>query len=171
MSEGRKQIVFTVPAVPVAQPRPRAAIGHHGRAMVYGAKKEHKVHSFKATVRLVAQQNYHGAPLTGPLYLGITFVFPRPKSMIWKKRPMPRVPHVTRPDADNCVKTILDALNELVFVDDAQVAACYCEKLIASGDEQPHVVVTIYEFQSEGMTDATGHNQSKPGEKQMELLA
>jgi len=139
-------IVFIVPAVPIAQPRPRATT-ISGAARMYEAKKEHPVHVFKAACKLAAHKAYQGAPLTGPLRVDLQFVFPRPKSMLWKTRAMPRLAHTKKPDADNLVKSVLDALNGVVFVDDSQVFEVNCLKVIASGSEQPHVEVRIEEVQ------------------------
>lgn len=139
------KIAFIVPAVPVAQPRQRHTI----RATAAGTfiknytPAKHKVNDFKATVRMAAAEAYSGAPLDGPLRLSVVFVFPRPGRLIWKKRPMPRVPHCSKPDRDNCEKSLLDALKGQVFIDDAQVCCGEVQKVYAAGDEQPHVSVVI----------------------------
>ena len=39
--------------------------------------------------------------------------------------------HPKRPDLDNCVKTVCDALNGIVYYDDGQVARIVCEKRYA----------------------------------------
>lgn len=145
-------IRFTVPAVPVAQPRPRAVQGHNGHARMHevthiknadGTRKPHPIAAFKATVRMAAEQAYQGPPLEGPLRMTIVFVFPRTTSQIWKTRPMPRLHHTKTPDRDNCEKAVMDALKGTVFADDAQVCCGEVSKWIAAGDEQPHVEVTI----------------------------
>lgn len=135
-------IFIHVPAVPVAQPRPRATIrGHH--AAVYSPAK-HPVEAFKATVRMAAHSTLGPfVPLDGPLSVDIVFVFPRPKNRIWKTKPMPRERHTKKPDRDNCDKGVLDALSGLLWIDDCQVCAGSIEKWIASGDEQPHVTITV----------------------------
>lgn len=140
-----REITFTVPAVPVAQPRPRAT-AIHGRARMFEANAGHKIHTFKASVRMAARAAYGGSPLAGPLSIELLFVFPRPKGLCWKKRPMPRLPKTSKPDVDNLVKSVLDALNETTFADDAQVCDCRCSKFIAAGGEQPHVAVTVREL-------------------------
>ncbi|MEM9588985.1 MAG: RusA family crossover junction endodeoxyribonuclease, partial [Planctomycetota bacterium] len=98
-----------VPAVPVAQPRPRATIrGFH--AAVYTPSK-HPVEAFKATVRMAAADVMRGrAPLQGPLRVDAEFVFPRPRNRVWKTKPMPRERHTKKPDRDNLDKAALDAL-------------------------------------------------------------
>ena len=136
-------IVIEVPAVPIAQPRARAtAISGHAR--VYEPTK-HPVAAFKATVRLSAKVAYHGAPLDKPLNVSLVFVMPRPTNLIWKKRDMPRLPHAKKPDADNLVKSVFDALNGLLWVDDSQVHCLSVVKWIASGNEQPHVEIGVEE--------------------------
>jgi Holliday junction resolvase RusA-like endonuclease len=134
-------ISFTVPAIPIAQPRQRQAViaGHvHNYTSAH-----HPVNAFKAACALAAHATYRGPPLQGPLYICLVFVFPRPKAMCWKKRPQPRAWHMIRPDAENVVKAVLDSLTKQVWHDDAQIAQLYVEKHIAAGDEQPHVEVAI----------------------------
>lgn len=143
-------IQFTVPAVPVAQPRTRAR-AFAGHARVYTPttlgkgenKRPHPVHAFKATVRLVASERYTGPPLAGALRIDAVFVFPRQSAKVWKTKPMPRYRHVTKPDRDNLDKALLDSLKGGIFVDDCQVCAGEIEKWHAAGDEQPHCEITI----------------------------
>lgn len=132
-----------VPAIPVAQPRPKAT-RINGFTRVYNPKGP--VDAFKATVRMAVQQAYQGPPIESPLSVSIIFVFPRTKDLIWKRRPMPRVRHAKKPDRDNCDKAVLDALNKLIWLDDSQVCAGSIEKWIAAGDEQPHVTIVIEEL-------------------------
>lgn len=134
-------ITFTVPAIPIATPRPKAAI-LHGHATVYGAKKSHKIHSFKATMAMAAKEAYQGPPLDGPLALTFIAVLPRPSNMRWKTRPQPRKYHERKPDFDNLLKSV-DALTKILWRDDSQISKVSFEKHIAAGDEQPHVVVTV----------------------------
>ena len=103
----------------------------------------HPVTGFKATVRLAFQQAYQGPPLTGPLRCSLVFVLPRPKNMIWKKRPMPRAWHDKKPDRDNLDKAVMDALKGIAWIDDAQVCDGTIRKYIAAGDEQPHVEIIL----------------------------
>lgn len=138
-------IEFTVPAVPVAQPRQRhrvVTVGGKTFSTNYTPQRS-PVNEFKATIRMAAQQAYSGPPLEGPLRVDVVFVFPRPRSKVWKSRPMPRYRHISKPDRDNADKAVLDALAGLLFVDDCQVCAGEPEKWVAAGDEQPHVLVKI----------------------------
>ena len=47
----------------------------------------------------------------------MTFTLPRPRSVPVHKRPRPKV----RPDLDKLVRALLDALQGIAFIDDAQV--------------------------------------------------
>ena len=142
-------IRFIVPAVPIAQPRQRhAMIAGHIRN--YTPTKS-PVNAFKASARLAFSQVYCLEPLDGPVTLSCVFVMPRPKRLIWKRREMPREPHTGKPDLDNLIKSLKDALKGLAWRDDSQVCS-YAEpfgKVIASGNEQPHVEVEIRTEQTE----------------------
>lgn len=143
-------IVIRVPAVPVAQPRTKAT-SIKGRTRVYTPttigkgddKRPHPIAAFKATVRLAVEQIYHRRPLCGPVRVDCLFVFPRQSARVWKTKPMPRYRHVVKPDRDNLDKAVLDSLRGMLFVDDCQVCAGEIDKWHASGDEQPHCVITV----------------------------
>lgn len=137
------EIVLHIPAVPVAQPRQRhGIIAGHVRNFT---PTKHPVHEFKASVKMALRETHKGAPLAGPLTVQVAFVMPRPGRLIWKKRPMPRVGHVQKPDFDNLCKSLFDALNGLAFVDDSQICEVLGSKVHAAGDEHPHVHVVITE--------------------------
>lgn len=147
-------ITIRVPGCPVAQPRTKATV-RGGHAAVYTPstigtgpdRKPHPIVAFKATLRLAAERAYQGAPLSGPLMLSALFVFPRPASKVWKKRPMPREDHISAPDMDNLVKAVKDALKGIVWRDDCQVSRySNITKVIAAGDEQPHCLIMIAEY-------------------------
>lgn len=139
-----KQIIeFTVPAVPIAQPRKWNVLNHGVRRTIQ-APRVHPIHAFKATVRLAVAAAYRGPPLEGPVELHTYFILPRRKNKFWKAKPMPRILHDRKPDEDNLVKGLKDALNGLAWLDDAQVCRSVVEKWEASGDEQPHVEVAIF---------------------------
>lgn len=146
-------IEFIVPAVPVAQPRQRHRVVEpkHDRRFVHNyTPTGHPVNAYKATIRQVFSEVYSGPPLTGALRLIAIFVLPRPSSMRWKRRAMLRVRHCKkRPDLDNLVKSLQDALNGLAWHDDGQVASHDTSKWIAAGDEQPHVAVKIESLDGE----------------------
>ena len=138
------EIRFTVHSLPVAQPRQR----HRGFikngnvcSMNYTPAK-HPVNAFKAAVQLAAAQAYQGAPLDCPLIMDVTFVFPRRKTT--PKRITERQPHIVKPDRENLIKGLQDAMNGLTYRDDKLIYDGPIRKFYAAIDEQPHVEVVIY---------------------------
>ena len=142
------KIEFTVPAVPVAQPRQRhRAVSANGRTFIQNyTSRTHPIQAFKATVQM-AFAHVNGRLLTGPLRCEMVFVMPRPKRLVFKTREMPRAHHVSKPDVDNLAKGCIDALSGLAFSDDTQISQCLIEKWIAAGDEQPHVLIRLEEIE------------------------
>lgn len=134
-------ITICVPCIPVAQPRQRHAL-IAGHVRNYTPAKD-PVNAFKATLRLAAQQVYHGPPLSGPLRVIIDAVFPR-LSNTPKKRPG-RLRKTTKPDLDNVAKAVMDALNGLTWADDAAISELTVTKWHAAADEQPNVEILIEE--------------------------
>jgi len=145
------RIEFTVPCVPVAQPRQRhAMIGGHVRNYT---PTKHPVQAFKAAVQLAAAGAYNGPPLDGAIYSSIKFVMPRPATKpAWIKKGTHyfsawkaglRVPHIGKPDRDNLMKSLQDSLNQLLFRDDSLLYDGPVSKWIAAANEQPHVQIVI----------------------------
>lgn len=135
------QAIIIIPGEPIGQPRPRATI-RAGHATVYDDSK-HPVNTFKAGVRLAWRQHTADPPTSSPVMLVVNAYFARPKSMIWKKRAMPRVPHAKKPDYDNILKACADALNGLAYVDDAQIVQVQGCKFTCAGDEQPRTEIQL----------------------------
>ncbi len=139
-------IAFHVPSSPVAQPRQRHAVrtfGDKAVAVNYTPTKS-PVNEFKALIKLAFREAYKGPPLSGAVNMKVTLVFPRPQNKVWKTREMPRYPHTKKPDIDNCLKSILDAIRDIAMADDGQVYSIEAHKYIASGDEQPSVYIELW---------------------------
>lgn len=103
-------IKFSVEGNPVPQGRPRFfRRGNH-----VGAYDPAKSRVWKKLVADTASA--HGCkPLDGPLYLSAHFRIQRPKTMTVIE------PHYKRPDIDNLIKALKDALTGICWHDDAQV--------------------------------------------------
>ena len=138
---GSSSISFKVGAVPIAQPRQRHTM-IAGRPHNYTPSK-HPVNQFKAACQFAAKASWQGGPLDGPLSVEMEFVLPRPKNKIWKTKPMPREDHDKKPDLDNLCKSVKDALSKVLWRDDSQISQLSASKSVASGEEAPHVVVTV----------------------------
>jgi len=135
-----KRIVIS--GSPVAKPRPRATSTKTGKIRMYTPKKSK---NFEYLVRQRAEKIYK-QPLKCPISIKITFLVHRPKKIIWKTKPMPRVPCDCRPDLDNLIKSIEDGLNGVAFVDDGQIAHIEASKLYHAGDEGPKTIIEIYRW-------------------------
>jgi Holliday junction resolvase RusA-like endonuclease len=73
-------------------------------------------------VRFAAKQAMGAQePMQGPLALRVDAVFTHPPS--WSKRQCAAVLKTSKPDLDNVVKLAKDAMNGVVWTDDAQVCA------------------------------------------------
>ena len=140
------RVTFRVDSVPVAQPRQRhRVITSKGRAFAQNyTPAKHPATQYKSDVRMAAAVAHPtSGHLSGGLHVDVLFVMPRPSSLVWKKRPMPREAHTKKPDIDNLLKSTFDALKDLMWRDDSQVSAVTACKVIASGDETPHVLITV----------------------------
>lgn len=139
-------VTITVPGIPVSQPRQRHRVvtaGGRTFAQNYVPKRD-PVNAFKALIALAAGEKHPGAPLEGPVCLHLELYFPRPKRLVWKTKPMPRLPHDTKPDVDNLLKAVADALTGVLFRDDSQIWDCRVTKTYCAGGEQPKTRVTIF---------------------------
>ncbi len=76
--------------------------------------------------------------LSGPLKVTMLIYKSKPKSAR-KKDLYP----TKRPDLDNYVKLILDAMDKIVFMDDAQIVSMESHKRF---DKQPRIIVTVEEI-------------------------
>ena len=136
-------IEITIPGLPVSQPRQRHAI-IAGRTVNY-TPSNHPVQSFKAVCKLVASQKLP-KPLAGPVEVEIAFYFQRPSNKTWKTRPMPLEAKTTKPDLDNLAKAVMDSLNGVAWIDDAQVCKIVLSKWIVAGGEPVQSVIKIKEI-------------------------
>lgn len=136
-------VTFTVLHEPIGQPRHRSTV-RNGQVRLY-LPGRHPVHAFKRAVKaayLVVRGKKH---LQGPLSITLACLFPRPKSKVWKTKPMESYWHTAKPDFDNVTKAVCDALNGLAWDDDSQIAAANITKRVV-GCSVPRVVITIEEL-------------------------
>ena len=134
-----KKIEFTVYGEPVAQGRPRATT-INGRVKMYDPKKSSE---YKNYIRLVASQHAPKELLDGPLQLDVKIYKPTLKSFSKKKKEMAEqgvLRPTTKPDVDNYVKAIKDALKNVIWKDDSQVVDLQVSKYYS---EKPRIEVKI----------------------------
>lgn len=118
------KLTFFIPHTPKSQGRHRK-----GRNGFYPDPDSEK---YKKIVQSYAQEailkaGSHNFPISGPVSMEMFFCIPIPRS--WSKKATEQaqngmIKHTFKPDLDNLEKIVMDALNKLVYVDDAQV----CEK-------------------------------------------
>lgn len=120
-------IQFTVYGEPVAQGRPRAS-SQGGFVRLYDPKKSR---DYKDYVRLAAAEHAPAALLEGPLAVMVTAYRSIPKSFSKRKAAAAEAGEIYptgRPDADNYLKGVKDALKGVMWVDDSQVVDAYARK-------------------------------------------
>lgn len=140
-----ESIRFTVPGEPVPQPRQRHRITGRGpKAFVQNyTPAKHPVNDYKQAIQKAAAEVFDGDPVDAPLLLEVVFIFPRQAIKCWKTKPMPRYLHQQKPDIDNLLKALKDALTKIVWKDDCQVCKVSAIKWRAAGDEEPRTEITI----------------------------
>ena len=134
-----ESVVISLPGVPRGKGRPRFSVrGGHARAFT-----DAQTESYEGALRLAASQAMAGEPpLEGALALIMTAVFPVPASWSKKKRASALLGDLRptgKPDCDNMLKTV-DALNQIVWRDDAQIVSALVMKEYG---EQPGVTITV----------------------------
>jgi Holliday junction resolvase RusA-like endonuclease len=127
---------LTIPGEPVAKGRGRAT--RTGR--VFAPAKTRKAEQTLAGRAMALLADRTDLPLQGPLRVEAVFTRTRPKS--WSRRKAEETPHPTsKPDVDNLLKLAKDALNGVVWVDDAQVVVVTARKAWGEAPST-HIIVT-----------------------------
>lgn len=112
------RISITVPGEPVAKARPRFT--RNGN--VYTPKK---TAVYEQVIGLHARAAMKGRKiLTGAVRLSVTAYMPIPSSWSMKQKTKAMtgaLRHTKRPDSDNLCKAVQDALNGVIYADDAQI--------------------------------------------------
>lgn len=139
MCHATDQLFFTFEIEPVPQLRPRVS-SRGGYVRVYDPPK---VANFKRILRSLAVNQYARPPLLGPLSVSLTFYRPVQKSISQSEREL-RLSNeskpVVKPDTDNYVKATLDALNGVLWHDDAQIVKIIGEKRYG---DHPRITVSV----------------------------
>lgn len=121
-------VAFLVPGQPQGKGRPRVGkVAGHVRMFT-----PPKTESYEALIALFAHQAMQGRPLiTGPVTVALQIGFAIPASWSKKKRAQAEqgaIHPTTKPDVDNVLKAVCDAINGVVWVDDVQVVALAVRK-------------------------------------------
>lgn len=111
-------VTLVIPGKPYGKKRARAT-AFRGRARMYDPKENI---SFERTVAAIAAPLFP-QPFEGPVRLEIRATFVPPKS--WSKKRTAEAlhrPHTQKFDCDNVAKALMDGLNRIAWIDDAQVS-------------------------------------------------
>lgn len=82
-------------------------------------------------------------PHDGPVVVQVEFVFAREASGVSAALPPGRHPHWQKPDGDNLLKAVLDAMNKVAYRDDCQVWMPVPLKQWGDVGEPAHVLVSL----------------------------
>ncbi len=129
---------------PVAQGRPRfSTAGGFMRAYDPAKSKDYKDY-----VRLAAVSEMKGrVPYDGALALSVRVYRSMPKSFSKKKQTLAeagKIKPITKPDMDNYIKGIKDALKSVCWKDDSQIVA-YREPFGKFYSETPRIEIEVME--------------------------
>ena len=135
------EVRFTVPGQPVPQGRPRFTTKPFVRT--YDPPKSAK---YKRKVKTFAEKVAPEKPLQGELYAEV-LIFKETLSSFSKKKKAAAeagtLRPITKPDADNYAKGILDAVKGVIWEDDGQVVDLVTRKFYS---EIPRAEITIREI-------------------------
>ena len=124
-------IDFYVMGTPVAMPRPRVVRTPSGKTRTYNSSKST---TYKQMIKIHAKNamnKAHKSMTERPLKMELTFFFKPPKSYTKKKLravETGELRYTKLPDADNLAKTVMDALNKLLYKDDSQIVELSVKK-------------------------------------------
>lgn len=124
---------------PVAQARPRARRFGKGIRLYDPPKTA----TFKRKLHKLAKERYHGKPLDGELEVTVIFGRSVQKSISKKERKLRllgRHRPIVKPDLDNYIKSTLDALTGVLWVDDNAIVKLVAEKRYM---EQPKIEIEV----------------------------
>ena len=126
------KIDFFIAGIPKAQPRVKAFV-RGGHAGVYTPDS---AESWKQAVRLQATANAPESLVENPVRVSLDFFLPRPKAHYKRdgsvKSNSP-VWHCKKPDLDNLIKAVTDAITDTqrVWLDDSQICEITATKTYA----------------------------------------
>ena len=134
-----EQVVFEVPGKPQGKGRPRATV-IAGKAHMYTPGP---TASYENKIMLCYQQHHAGVRFAAPIALQVNAYFAVPKSYPKKKAEL-CIRNILRPtckpDMDNIVKAVADALNGVAYHDDSGIVEIRVAKRYGSPER---IVVQI----------------------------
>ena len=133
-------MIFQVQGI---EPAPQGSKTHVGNGIMRESCA--RVKPWRFAVSQAALETGHEM-FTGPVYVGITFLFPRLKSHLNTKgiiKPNAPFHKISKPDIDKLVRSTLDGCTGILFKDDSQVASLMATKQYANEGELTGAIITI----------------------------
>ncbi|MBU8540218.1 RusA family crossover junction endodeoxyribonuclease [Falsiroseomonas tokyonensis] len=126
-------IVITIPGKMLGKGRPRfSARDRNGQPLKFVRTfTDSRTEDMETWVRACADKVFSGPPLEGPLAMAMDIVVMIPASWSKKKQAAAQAGQLLptgKPDLDNTTKLIADALNQIVWKDDSQIASMRLNK-------------------------------------------
>ena len=141
------EIVFYALGAPRGKQRPRMA--RRGRKTITYTPQE--TLEYERTIReafLLAALREQ-LPLTGPLVIDVVAIFPRTKALSVQrkdgtyKHDTGRLIHAVKPDGDNVLKAVQDAIGDYIEGGDSRIVRASVTKLYGAIDESAGTIVRI----------------------------
>jgi Holliday junction resolvase RusA-like endonuclease len=142
------RVTFKAEGKPMGKGRPRV-VQRNGKTRAYTPEKTASYEQYIKLCFMTAEGGncFRENCYESPLKLSVKAYYEIPKGFSKKKReaalnPLasPEIRPGVRPDIDNIVKAVLDALNKLAFRDDSRVVELQAEKYYA---DKPYIEVTL----------------------------
>ena len=121
---------ITIPGEPISKARPRVGKG----GFIYTPKKSQDHEKYIASIA----KKHFKTPYSCPVSVSIAFFFNPPKTI--KHPPIFRA---KRPDIDNLIKTVLDALNTIAYTDDKLIVSLYSKKYYSPNNNERTIIEII----------------------------
>ncbi len=146
-------IKFEVSGEPRGKGRPRfTARGGFGRAYTDKATRDYEELIRSQFLR----EHEEFPPLDCPLMLILSAHMPIPKSTSRKNREgmlCDKIYPTKKPDIDNIIKIVMDALNGMAYIDDKQIVAVQADK---SYSDNPRLIIGVERFLTIAGTEVQG---------------
>lgn len=110
------------------------------KAMAGKTAAGQKYATYKALVAWAVKPHVKD-PLTGAIGASVKFLMPIPKSL--KEKVVPGQMHTKKPDIDNLIKGLFDAVNGVLWVDDNRIANMTVSKVYS---DEPGIILDVEEI-------------------------
>lgn len=145
------RVLFQVLGMPVGKGRGRAVRTHTGVRVVTPTSTREWEHLCAHIGSVQAYKQGWPRGFSGPVKLTVWAIAARPKRLLRKKDPVGRLWRSAKPDVDNVVKAVSDALVAGgVIHDDVQVCQLDAQSLYAAIGEGPSVCITLEQVETDG---------------------